>query len=131
MLGEQIWESRGKTAGVRILPGGKWEVSFQESGRMLGIETNNMGTYEAIARPDGTLYGGGQGVGMTKEGDVIMWTGQGVGKPTGRGMGASWRGSIYFQTTSPRFARLNGTAGVYEYEIDENGNQTGKIWEWK
>jgi hypothetical protein len=49
---------------------------------------------------------------------------------TGPGLAASWRGAIYYQTTSPRLARLNGIAGVYEFEVDENGKTTDKIYEW-
>ena len=48
MLGEQIGESRGKRTGRRVLPtdaGFKVEISFEESGKMLGIEMNGFGTY--------------------------------------------------------------------------------------
>jgi hypothetical protein len=30
-----------------------------------------------------------------------------------------------------RWARLNGIAAVFEYETDETGNATAKLWEWK
>ena len=43
----------------------------------------------------------------------------------------SWRGALYVQTASPKLARLNSVALVYEYEVDENGNAHGKAWEWK
>jgi len=35
------------------------------------------------------------------------------------------------QTASPKLARLNSVALVYEYEVDENGNAHVKGWEWK
>jgi hypothetical protein len=37
----------------------------------------------------------------------------------------------YYQSASPEWLRLNGVAAVFEYEVDENGSTTAKIWEWK
>jgi hypothetical protein len=67
---------------------------------------------------------------MTKDGEMLTWTGNGVGKMTARG-GASYRGVLYYQTPSQKLARLNGMAVVFEYEVDENDNSHSKIWEWK
>jgi hypothetical protein len=135
MLGEQIGEETGQITGTRVLPdegaGPKVEVSFQSSGTLLGVHESNMGTYVSVARPDGTLFGEGQGVIMTDEGEVVTWRGQGVGRLTGHGMAASWRASIYSQTTSERLARLNSVAGMVEFEADESGKIAAKSWEWK
>lgn len=135
MLGEMIGESRGKVTGNRVLPSEgqapKVETSFQESGKILGVEVTDMGTYWSVARAVGGLYGEGQGVIMTKDGEMAAWTGQGVGRFTGRGSAHSFRGAIYYQTTSAKLARLNNIAVVFEYETDENGNTHGKFWEWK
>ncbi len=135
MLGEQIGEETGQIIGTRVLPdegaGPKVEVSFQSSGTMLGIHESNMGTYLSVARPDGTLFGEGQGIIMTEEGEVVTWRGQGVGRLAGHGMAASWRASIYAQTASQRLARLNSVAGIVEFDVDESGKIAAKSWEWK
>jgi hypothetical protein len=135
MLGEQIGEVTGQITGMRVLPdeghGAKVEVSFQQSGTLLGVHVNDMGTYISVTRPDGTLFGDGQGVTMTEDGEMATWRGQGVGRFTGRGSGVSYRGAVYFQTTSERLARLNGMAVVFEYESDESGKTTAKDYEWK
>ncbi len=135
MLGEQIGEETGQIIGTRVLPdegaGPKVEVSFQASGTMLGIHESNMGTYVSVARPDGTLFGEGQGVIMTDDGKVVTWRGRGLGRLTGHGMAASWRASIYVQTASERLARLNGIVGVVEFDADESGKIAAKSWEWK
>lgn len=135
MLGEQIGEETGQTTGIRVLPdeghGAKVEVSFQQSGTLLGAHVNDMGTYITVTRPDGTLFGDGQGVTMTEDGEVATWRGQGVGRFTGRGGGVSYRGAIYYQTNSERLARLNGIAVVFEYESDESGKTAAKSYEWK
>ena len=135
MLGEMIGEESGTVTGTRMLPSDgqspKMEVSFQASGKVLGVEGTDMGTYTAVLRPDGTLYGEGQGCVMFRDGSVATWTGQGIGRMTGRGTAVSWRGSIYFHTASSQLARLNGVPVVYEYEVDENGKTHTKSWEWK
>jgi hypothetical protein len=124
MLGEQIGESRGKRTGRRALAaesGFKVEVSFEDSGKMLGMEMNDVGTYVAVPRPDGTLYGEGQGVVMTRDGEMATWKGQGVGRFVGGGA-VSYRGALYYSTASPKLARLNTIAAVFEFEVDANGN---------
>ena len=135
MLGERIGEETGQITGTRVLPdegaGPKVEVSFQSSGTMFGVPGNNMGTYVSVARPDGTLFGEGQGIIMTEEGEVVTWRGQGVGRLTGHGTAASWRAAVFCQTTSERLARLNAIAVVLEFEADESGKIAVKSWEWK
>ncbi len=135
MLGEQIGEETGQVTGIRVLPdegtGSRVEVSFQTSGTLLGAHVSNMGTYISTPRPDGTLFGDGQGVAVTEQGDMATWRGQGVGHFTGHGTAVSWRGAIYFQTTSERLARLNGIAAVFEHEADESGKTTDTTYEWK
>jgi hypothetical protein len=135
MLGEKLGEESGKITGYRVLPsngsGPKVEASFQARGKILGINMTDMGTYESVLMPAGVLRGKGQGVIMTSDGEAVSWTGEGVGKFTGRGMGVSWRGSIYYQTTSQKLGRLNTVAVVFEFETDEEGNASSQIWEWK
>jgi hypothetical protein len=135
MLGELIGEGSGKTTALRVLPsegqGPKLEVSIQGSSTLLGVEGTDMWTYGQILRPDGTLYGEGQGVTLIADGEVINWTGQGVGRPTGRGMGVVYRSSLFAQTSSPKLARLNSVVVVVEYDVDEHGNYRYQAWEWK
>ncbi len=135
MFTEQIGEETGQITGIRVLPdeghGPKVEVTFQASGTMLGVHANNMGSYISVTRPDGTLFGEGQGVAMTENGEMVTWRGQGVGHFTGHGSAVSYRGAVYFRTTSERLARLNGIAGIYESETDENGKTLNKMYEWK
>jgi len=133
MLGEQIGELKGERAVRRVLStdsGFKVEVSFEDSGKILGIDVNDIGTYSAAPRPDGTLFGEGQGVVQTRDGDMATWKGQGVGKFVGGGA-VSYRGAIYYSTASPKLARLNTLAAIFEYEVDAGGHTSTKLWEWK
>ena len=83
MLGEKIGEISGKVTMQRVLPnlGGspKMETSFQATGSVLGTNIKDTGTYTTIFRPDGTQYGEGQGIMITKDGKTATWTGHGVG----------------------------------------------------
>src|SRR5437899_6996699 len=99
MLGEKIGEISGKVTMQRVLPnlGGypKMETSFQASGSVLGTNVKDTGTYWTVVRPDGTQYGEGQGVMMTKDGKVATWTGHGFGVMKKDGT-ATYRGALYF-----------------------------------
>ena len=134
MLGELLGEDRGQITYTRVLPtepgqNPKVEISFESNGVMLGVSAHEIGTYCASARPNGTLFGEGQGVLMSPQGDMATWRGQGVGRMTESG-GTEFRGTIYFETASERWARLNSIAGVYEYSADESGKTETKLWEW-
>jgi len=135
MFTEQIGEETGQITGIRVLPdeghGARVEVSFSSSGTLLGMHTTSMGSYTSVTRPDGTLFGEGQGVTMTENGEMVSWKGAGVGHFTGHGTAVSYRGAVYFQTTAERLMRLNGIAGIFEYDTDESGKTVDKTYEWK
>jgi hypothetical protein len=133
MLGEKFQTITAKITGTRVLPGElgpKLEVSFQGTGNIYGADTTEMGTYTSVMQPSGALFGEGQGIATTNEGESLSWKGFGMGKPTGKGLGASYRYAITFQTTSTKLARVNGLVAVGEWEVDENGNCKGTAWEW-
>jgi hypothetical protein len=134
MQGEKIGEGSGKVTSQRVLanPGGspKMETTFQSKGTLLGVEQTETGTYWSVMRPDGTLYGEGQGVIMGKKGQLATWVGQGVGTIKKDGA-VSYRGALYYQTSSPKWSRLNSVAGIFEYDVDAQGNTQAQLWEWK
>ena len=132
MLGELIYQGSGKRTVRRVLSTTpvKVEVSFDEGGKILGADCMEIATYTSSIRPDGTVYGEGEGVVMTAQGDPISWKGAGVGIFKERGA-VSYRGAIFYQTASPKMSRLNSVAGIFEFESDENGNTQSKVWEWK
>ncbi len=133
MLGDQIGEERGNSTGRRVLPGAggaTMEVSFEASGKFLGVNVTDMGTYVSVMRPDGSIEGQGQGIIMGAGGEVATWKGTGVGKMVGPGA-VSYRGVLLYQSPTPGWARLNSTVGVFEYEVAADGATLGKIWEWK
>jgi len=133
MLGEQIGMSHGTRSSRRVLSvdnGFKIEVAFESAGKLLGTDTNEIGTYSAQSRPDGSLFGEGQGIMMGSDGSMATWKGQGVGK-LGENGAVSYRGAIYFSTASPKWARLNTVAALFEFDVDAEGKTQSKLWEWK
>lgn len=106
------------------------ETAFQAMGKLLEIDVVDRVTYSAVMRPDGTLYGEGQGVTMSAGGDAASYVGQGMGR-FGPGGSVSFRGAVYYQSALGKLASLNSTVGVYEYEADGNGSTRIQTWAWK
>ena len=132
MLGEKIGETTGKRLVRRVLSVDPptAEVSFEDSGQMLGVPTTGIGSYTSVVRPDGSIFGHGQGLNTTQDGDAVTWTGTGLGH-FGPGGSVSYRGMLFFRTTSEKLARLNNACGAFEYEVDPSGATVSKVWEWK
>ena len=132
MLGDLIGEETGKVTGFRVLDeaGPKVEVSIQTKGKILGIDYRGRTTYWSEMQSGGFLYGEGQGMYMTLDGDMAVFKGQGTGRiPPGGG--ASYRGAIHFMNATGKLARLAGTVAVFEHSTDTNDNVASKFWEWK
>ena len=135
MIGEKIGESTGKISGMRVIAcessgRTKVECSMTETGKLLGMDVTEVATYWSFPQANGTFYGEGNGIITTKDGEHITWKGTGIGKPTGKGNGMSWRASCYYETTSSKLSRLNDTVGLVQFETDENDNTKAQIWEW-
>ena len=135
MLAEVLYEESGKANITRVLSSDATEidveVTLQTKGKILGVEQNSTWTYNSKTRPDGSIQGTGTGFMTTKNGDVIALDGTGASKGMNPDGSIAYRGMIYFQTASEEFAQLNGMAGVFEYDVDREGNATTKVWEWR
>jgi hypothetical protein len=132
MLGDKIGESKGKRIVRRVLSVDPptAEVSFESRGKLFGTPANEIGTYTSTVRADGSLFGTGQGFVTTDDGEAVTWTGTGVGQ-FGPGGSVSYRGMVFYRTTSKKLARLNNACGAFEFEVDAKGGTTSKVWEWK
>jgi hypothetical protein len=134
MLGDQVGEEKGKITSQRVLDvePPKMEISFSGTGKYRGVETTETVTYWSTPRPGGAIHGEGQGVLMSKDGqEMATWRGQGVGRFTSPGK-IRFVGSLFFSSASTgKLAFLNNLVGVFEYESDEIGNTSSKVWEWK
>ena len=134
-LGDQIGEASGKITGTRVLTplGGhtqQIEVSFHGSGRLLGHDITDIGTYVQTLRPGGVLYGEGEVLYLTADGQSAQWRGFGVGRPTGPFPAGHFAVCGSTQTESRALRRLNEIATVAEYDVDEEGNYHYTTWRW-
>jgi hypothetical protein len=94
----------------------------------LGVEGTNIITYTARIKSDGSLDGEGEGV-FASQGGIVTWKGIGVGRLREDGS-ILYTGSLSFTTTSEKLAKLNEISGVFDWEIDAQGNTHSKIWEF-
>jgi hypothetical protein len=137
MIEELLYTSKGRITGQRVLsvkngfP--KLEVSISGTGIFTGsLEVTEMFTYWTIRRPDGTSYGEGKGMAMTRDGrEVATAIGRGEGKMLDSGK-MRYVGALFYETNSKdKLAFLNHLVGVNEYEVDAFGNYEHRLWEWK
>lgn len=129
-LGDLAFEEAGKFVGMRVLPDGKVEATYHGTGKLFGVDYSSV--YTGVATPQGgTLIAEFNGICTAKDGDTVGVNAHGRGRPTGSGLKASWRGGVIWRASSPKFARLNNVPGVWELDIDEEGNFHLKVWEWK
>jgi hypothetical protein len=131
MLGDLIFEEKGKVTSRRVMDATTIEVSFEAQIKLKGIDEANMGTYTSTMMSDGSMYGQGQGIVMSNDDQMISWRGNGIGRFTQDGR-IRFAGSIYLATQSTgNLASLNNTVVVFEHEGDMQGNLSSKGWEWK
>ena len=134
MLGEQISERKGKVIGQRVVSteGPVIETTVSTIGSFKGMPVK--GTLTFVSRPTsaaGVLYGEGKAVIMTEESEMATSTAEGFGRLSPSGS-VKWRGAHFILASSTgKLAFLNTVVGVFEAEIDAEGNVTEKIWEWK
>jgi hypothetical protein len=136
-LGNPFLEEKGKVIVQRVtgitngLP--RIETSFAANDTINGnVAAREIGSYVTAPRPNSNiLFGEGQGVITTKDGEMATWTGQDIGHFTSDGK-IVFRGSLFFTTTSTaKLAFLNNMVGIFQYQADTLGNTSAKVWGWK
>ncbi len=67
---------------------------------------------------------------MAGTSEMATETGEGIG--VFNSSGVKWRGAIFYKTSSTgRLASINNVVGVFEADVDTDGNFSLKSWEWK
>jgi hypothetical protein len=78
---------RDGSTGIKI------ETTIDTSGKLLGVDIRERGTHWSVMRPDGTLYGEGQGLITGKSGEATTWLASGVGTMR-KDDGVDFRGAV-------------------------------------
>ena len=131
MLGAELGQEVGRITGQRVLDaeGPKIESTFSAEGIYRTIAVTDLGTYLTIPRSAGALYGQGQGVLTTADGQIATWVAQGLGRFTAPRV-IRFRGSVIYHTdSSGTLAFINNIVAVFEYEVNEIGNTSARNWE--
>ena len=134
-LGDLILDESGQVTGTRVLStdasGTNIEICLQLSGTIRGVAETTIWTYTTLTRPDGSIYGSGQGVMTTQDRDVINLIGHGSGQTPPPGDTTRFRTMLHPHTASAKYADLNGIGLVGEYDVAPDGSAVNKCWEWK
>lgn len=85
MLGDQIYEGKGKITGTRVLDvdGPKIENSYMVQSKLKGIEVTETGTFTATMRSDGVQYGEDKALIMAQDGSGGTMMAHGIGRQVG------------------------------------------------
>ena len=143
-LGEPLFVEQGRVTGQRVLtvaPQPQLETSFMantsiNNGTGFVVNAINIGTTTITLNADGTFRGEGQGVLRTEGGDFASWTSQTVGSLASEGniivRGVTfWSTPPSSSTTTSELAYMNGVIGLFEMQIDRQGNLSVTEWEWE
>ena len=98
---------------------------------MLGQDITDIGTYWQTLKAGGVLYGEGDVLYITGDGQSAHWRGFGVGRPTGPFPAGHFAVCGSFETESQALGRLNEIATVTEYDVDQEGNYRYTFREWR
>jgi hypothetical protein len=141
-LGEPLFVEQGRITGQRVLavaPQPQLETSFManasiNNGTGSVVNAINIGTTTITLNADGTFRGEGQGILRTEGGDFASWTSKTVGSLALEG-NIKVHGVTFWSTppssTTGELAFMNGVIGLFEMEIDRQGNLSVTEWEWE
>ena len=131
MLGDLIYEAKGKVKGMRVLDEyGTTELTLQEQGVLFGIECSTTLTH--VSKPELNECNTWKGTTLlTKDGDTVTFTISGITIPKGLSPLSSFRGAVFCRTQSPKLSRLNSVICICEAEMNKDTSYCVKAWEWK
>ena len=148
-LGEPLFVEQGRITGQRVLavaPQPQVETSFMantsiNNGTGFVVNAINIGTTTIALNADGTFRGEGQGILRTEGGGFASWTSQTVGNLASGG-NIMVRGVTFWSTppssssstaatTTGELAFMNGVIGLFEMQIDRQGNLSVTEWQWE
>lgn len=130
-LGEHFKDLKGKVIGQRVLDieGPTMEISISAKGSAKEIQVDGSITFVTRPSSPGVLRGKGQGILMSGE-ETATFTAEGIGRTTPTGV--KWHGMVFLRAGSTgKLAFLNDMVGIFEAEVDKEGNFSENTWELK
>jgi hypothetical protein len=134
MLGDLFYEAKGKITSKRVLDleGPKIESSYFLEGKMREIEVAEIGTFTSIPISDGLFFIEGKDIVTVKGSDDEMATVKAQGISKLKDFSKVVSGSNFYRSSKTgKLSFLNNLVGVHEATVDNDGNISYKVWEWK
>lgn len=136
VLGEKLWEEKGKVVAMSIKSVGPEGVHMEQTftsvvkGFGRAPSGTNMGTLDLVQAPDGGYSGSGQGIFTSQDGDTVIWKIHFFGKMEA---GKSRDFNVArFWTASQKLAWMNGAIAAIEGTADMKTMElSGTGYEWK
>jgi hypothetical protein len=136
ILGEKMWEEKGKIMGISVKSVGpegvRMEETFATEVKGLGRVPSgrNIGTMDILETSGGFFSGTGQGIFTTQDGDSVVWRCYSLGKlEAGKSKSVN---IIQFMTTSQKLSWMNGSVAIDEGITDPMTMElSGTGYEWK
>lgn len=124
----------GKIIGQRVLSVAEGPVQIEQSIMENGLVKNvgnvtNIATWVNTFRSENVIYGVGNGIMSTDDGQMATWTAHDIGHTDDKRV-ITYRGVMFFNANpSGVLGFLNNVAGLYITQV-EGDKQTTKIWQW-
>lgn len=131
-MGKILYETRGKSVGMRVLPDGRIERTFMARGTRDQEQEEYTTTWTIVVQldPDGSVHGELNGFFITASRAIVRYMGVGNGWMNTDGSMAM-RGTVSYLNPTGKYAQYKDMNVVWEFEVDREGNMRNKGWEWK
>jgi hypothetical protein len=127
-----IYEAHGKIAAQKKINSTAQEVSYNGVGRFTnGVDVTEVWTFVNSHTPSGAIQGVGDGMLKTVDNKEIA-------NAKGYGRGLTEEGNVVYRTaqlystdSTDRLAFLKDIVGFSDWQVDNSGNYSYKMWQFK
>lgn len=138
VTGQLIYEANGKIVAQKVInpgktDGAKIQVSYSGSGKFTnGLNVKELWTFVNTHRLDGVIKGVGQGIIKTIDNkEIAIATGYGRGFPGVGGKIVYPTAQLYSTNPTGRLAFLSEVVGFSRWQVDNSGNYSYRMWQFK
>ncbi len=138
VTGQLIYEAHGKIVAQKVINSGKTDgakiqVSYAGSGKFTnGLNVKELWTFVNTHKLDGVIQGVGQGIIKTVDNkEIALATGYGRGFTGVGGKIVYPTAQLYSTNSTGRLAFLNEVVGFSQWQVDNSGNYSYRMWQFK
>jgi hypothetical protein len=130
--GHLIYEAHGKIVAQKMINSTAQEVSYAGVGRFTnGVNVTEVWTFVNSHTPSGAIQGVGHGMLKTVGSKEIA-----IAKGYGRGLAEAGKvvyptAQLYSTSSTGRLAFLKDVVGFSDWQVDNSGNYSYKMWQFK